>query len=208
MGWPPDPSKVPESFWAEVEEETRQEQFLALYLMFIGSAGFHLDFSDDVDDAAQDKIEAAGNRFAETEAARAAGQWATRMRGRFERMGQRIDALRKEDGGTTLTKQEFEDELGSVIDSDDAAQTAATEATAAQTAGGDAAAGETFGVSGDDLWINQPHLTRTGPCERCEALHKKKRSEWSTIEADAEDGPPLHDYCACVIQYQAAGVLA
>lgn len=81
-----------------------------------------------------------------------------------------------------------------------AANVTTTEVTNASATGGEAGmrtAGQEFpdtdsGPDEFDLWINNPHLSRTGPCPICEPLHKTPRSVWSE---QFSDGPPAHPNC-------------
>ncbi len=209
MGWPPNAANVPDSFFEEAAERRRTESYAMLYLLLLASADYHAGFGEPDDDFT-DSIDQQANEWAEDRSRQLATRYAERSRGAFSRLAQRLDALTDATSGRdkiAMTKAEFEDELGKVAGPDRDAETAATNTTAAQTAGGDAAAKDTMGGdSPSDTWVNQPHLTRTGPCERCEALHDKPRSEWASIDSFSSDGPPLHDYCACIIVYANAAV--
>lgn len=200
LGNPPDPANVPASFWADVEAEAEREALTALYLIFINSADFHLDGADDDQRrGAKDSVDVAGNAFSEALAAGMAQRWASTSRQRFERTAERMrKAADHETGKSAMTRQDVEDALAEVFSPDDAAGAAAYGTTAAETAGGESAARETYGINALDQWQTNPHLTRTGPCERCAAENGKPRKDWSQRYPS---GPPIHEYCACTLNY-------
>lgn len=205
VGYPPDFSKVPESFFDKLREEMQAELAVALYLLFLAAADFHSpDGFDAVDQLGPTAEEWSARR------AREAGQrYGGRVQDAYDRMRRRLDELERKP-----TKQELADEIELAIGASTAERIAATEMTAAQTAGGDAAVKATTGLSDDDIWTNHPELTRSGPCENCEALNGKRRSEWGSVslpsdpQFDPADGPPLHDGCACTVEHETANVAA
>lgn len=194
LGYPPKPENVPASFWREVAAEAERENAIALYLIFLNSATFHLDgASDDDRDRLRQSgdVDTAGSAFADALAAGMAQRWAETAE---KRWGVVVDRINQAEGpeGSALTKTDLEGLLVDVFSPDDAAGAAAYGTTSAESAGGETAAGETFGVDAKDKWRTNPHLTRTGPCERCEAENGKPRSEWSQRYPS---GPPIHEYC-------------
>lgn len=75
-----------------------------------------------------------------------------------------------------------------------------TSTTEGVTAGGEMTA-QTLGFrSIEDVWINRPYLSKTGPCPTCSPLHNKPRSVWGR---QYPQGPPIHALCVCTIEYAA-----
>lgn len=201
VGYPPDPSKVPAKFWRDVAAEAERENLIALYLIFLHSAEFHDGGANDDDRSrlrASGDVDAAGNAFAEALAVGMGERWSDTAQQRWERTIEIIDKATAPDGSTTLSKGDLDELFIDVFSPDDAAGSAAYGTTAAETAGGETVADNTFGISAKDKWRTNPHLTRTGPCERCAAENGKPRSEWSQRYPS---GPPIHEYCACDIIY-------
>lgn len=200
LGYPPDPSKVPASFWREVEAEAERENAIALYLIFLNSATFHLDgASDDDRDRLRESgdVDTAGSAFADALAAGMAQRWAETAQRRW---GVVVDRINQSEGpdGSALTQADLEELLADTFSPDDAAGAAAYGTTSAESAGGETAAKETYGITAEDEWQTNPHLTRTGPCERCKAEDGKQRKDWGQRYPS---GPPIHEYCACTLRY-------
>lgn len=204
IGYPPDFSKVPDSFFEKAREEMEATLVAALFLIFIQAADFH---SPDWFDAAGE-LGPAGEEWSRRRAGDAGDRYARRGRDGFDRMRRRWEPVDPDQ----ITKDDLAEELENVFGASTAERIAATELTAAQTAGGDAAVEATTGLSDDDVWTNHPELTRSGPCENCEALNGVRRAEWGTIalpsepQFDPADGPPLHDGCACTVEHESAAV--
>jgi hypothetical protein len=91
-------------------------------------------------------------------------------------------------------------ELAKTLGPDRAASYAINETTAAQSAGGDAGVQATIGISLDDLWINRPDKSSSGPCPVCKPLHLVPRRDWPVDYFDGP-GPWVHVNCVCVVQY-------
>lgn len=201
LGYPPNPANVPASFWAEVAAEAERENAIALYLIFLNSAGFHLGGATDEDRQRlreSGDVDTAGNAYAEALAAGMGQRWAETARKRFDNAADRMRQAEAPEGGTALSKGDLEDLLAETFSPDDAAGAAAYGTTSAESAGGETAAKETYGITAEDIWQTNPHLTRTGPCERCKAEDGKPRKDWSQRYSS---GPPIHEYCACTLRY-------
>lgn len=201
LGFPPNPANVPASFWSAARAEAERQNNIALYLIFMNSATFHLDGASDDDRQRlreSGNVKTYGDAYAAALAAGMAERWAESARKRFEEAANRMRQAEAPDGSTTLSKGELEDLLADTFSPDDAAGAAAYGTTNAETAGGEAAAKETYGITAQDTWQTNPHLTRSGPCERCEAENGKQRKDWAQRYPS---GPPIHEYCACTLNY-------
>lgn len=211
MGTPPDPSRVPESFWEEIRRDTQRRLAAILYLLFIASAEQHFELGGG--QASSSMFDTQATAFANTEAQKMANGYANASRERFVDLATKINAPRTSQpelaGPLELDEQEIADEIEDVLSSKSAERIATTSTTAAQTAGGNAGVDAAKGDSGSTVaglrvlkvWTNHPELTRSGPCPRCEALNGKTSEEWGSIDPAANSGPPLHDYCACTTNY-------
>lgn len=107
--------------------------------------------------------------------------------------------------GDVVPHAKIRDDLIDSLGPQRAANVATNEITTAQTAGGETGIRvaadefpETGGPDPFDLWINNPHLSKTGPCPICAPLHKTPRKVWSD---QFPDGPPAHVNCVCEIDY-------
>lgn len=207
LGYPPNPANVPASFWRSIQDEAERQNAIALYLIFLNSAEFHLDGADPLDRdrlTASGDVDTMGNAFSEALAAGMAQRWADTAQKRFEDAAERMRQAERPDGTTALGKGDVEDALADIFSPDDAAGSAAYGTTAAESAGGEGVANETFGVSQLDVWKTNPHLSRTGVCPSCAAEDGKTRQEWSQRWPS---GPPQHAYCCCEIRFHNANGL-
>ena len=179
---PPDPSKVPASFWTESEAELQETIAAVLLLIWIASAEHH-GWTDGM---------AAGETFATTHAAEVAAGFTATTRDRL--------ATASATWGPDVTHGTLQGDLVSILGPDRAATLAVTETTVAQTMGGSAAVDATVGLSEYDLWITaQDNLV----CPVCGPLHGADRAEWSD---QFPLGPPAHANCRCVLEF--AGITA
>lgn len=198
LGDPPDPSNVPPAFWNEVQRDTEDELAAILLLMFIASAEHH----GAPVGAYQTSV--AGSLWSSVNAINISAVYTQTSIDLFTRYGN--DWQGRMLSGERLTAASIAEDTTRIFGPNRAARLAVDAVTAAQTAGGEWSVAEFFGLSPDDLWINQPHLSASGPCVICEGLHMLPRSEW---ELDYPMGPPgPHVGCVCVIQYQHAEVAA
>ncbi len=218
LGSPPDPSKVPPSFWMEAREEMEREIAAALVLLFLAAADVH---GGDID-----ALEAAATIHATQRAQAQATSYANAVKARMDKLAEGFpgapasagDGPSRQDFASGPNAQPAAREGDAVeertIDADkfyadlegtfeaQGERIAATEATNAETAGGDAAIIDQFGdVSQDDIWRAHPSRTKSGSCGRCLRLDGTRRKKWGEIDPDAAGGPTLHEHCACTIDY-------
>lgn len=206
MGNPPDPRRVPESFWHEVREEAQAESIAALYLIFLASADFH---AGEAGGELDDSITLRAQGWASTVGYDRGLRYAKGASDQFGRTAQKIfDAQAKQretglppDEIIGLGEEALEEELAKSFGPARAGEMAESMTTQAQSAGGDAGINDTVGISQDDVWSVHPELTPTGPCPECLALDKQPRKNWAAINPRAADGQPLHDHCACTTEY-------
>ena len=168
LGSPPDPSKVPESFWIEAEAEMQRQLAIVLLLVWGASARQHGLGSDLADVAAL--------RYAEMRSQLVAPQWAANSRSRLTAYLGR--------GGLTA-----EQIAADVFSPSRAESLATTETTTATSSGGEVATVQTVGINELDTWYTQDD---SRVCPTCGPLHSTPRSKWM---ARFPDGPPAHTNC-------------
>ncbi len=201
LGNPPDPANVPPAFWAEIREEMDRELAAALMLLFLASVDTH---GGDVD-----ALEGLAKVHASQRSAAQAARYSDAVKARLDRLAEGYpgapasagDGPTRNDIASGPDAKKINEELKGTFDAQ-GERIASTESTLAETAGGDAAAIEKNGaLSPDDIWRPHPSRTKSGTCNRCRQLNNVKRKQWGEIDADAAGGPPLHDNCACTIDY-------
>jgi hypothetical protein len=177
VGDPPDASRVPESFWVRVEEETQKELAIILFLIWMQSAQEHgLDF---------DRAEKFGERYAERRAAKVAGGYTDHSRDLLKTTAKQWEA-----GEVTLTRGTLK-----IFGPRRAAGIAVNETTTAQTDGGEIGIDKTVGISVHDTWYTRADGR---VCPVCKPLHDTPRGTWGRL---FPDGPPAHTRCRCWIRY-------
>ncbi len=195
LGSPPDPSRVPMSFWEKVEREQMEENLLMMYLIFIASASFHAFGTESPAGRDADELQSAAETYAAGRAAAVARSYAETGRDRLETLQRDIDGR-----VTPIAIGQLEVALDKILGPARAEAVGTSETTAAQTAGGEAGIEATVGIDQADLWINHPELSRTGPCPICEPLHMLPRSVWESSFPEGP-GPSVHPGCVCTIRY-------
>jgi hypothetical protein len=196
LGNPPDPTNVPESFWQQVEQETREQSAVALYLLFLASGNYHAS-GDIAGEGLNSTASQLLNRQAEFYAGRRSSELAASyMATTRDRFGTLTDKLRRAaELETPLVRNEIEDDLTRIFGPDRAESVAVTETTGAQSAGGEAGTAITVGKSLEDQWVTEGDGK---VCSICQPLHRTERPEW---EKQFPDGPPAHVNCRCIIEY-------
>jgi hypothetical protein len=183
LGNPPDPSRVPDSFWTEAEDDMKRELAIVLLLIWGASARQH--------GLGVDLAEVQATRYA-IERSREVGKvYAETTR---SALAEKAARWRLDQG---ITRAQWERDIVAALGPNRAARIATTETTRAQTQGGEAGIGQTVGLSGRDLWITR----RDGRvCEICEPLHRQPRSVWQ-LQFPTGPGDDIHPSCRCYIQY-------
>jgi len=202
LGYPPDPSNVPQSFWDRVENETREETAVLLLMLFVVSARSHIRQVGGSFESVRSRIIQQGEAYSQEQSSQIANRYAEGAR--LGLQSKRIKWNQDEEGGI-LTKSRVEEDLEKILGRGRAERISVNGTTEAITAGGDTGVGMTVGISQDDLWINRPWMSRTGPCPICKPLHRTKRSEWGQKYPNGP-GESVHSHCVCVIQYAAERV--
>lgn len=167
MGEPPDPTRIPDSFWIEAEEEMRRELAIILLLIWGASARQH--------GLGADMVDVHALRYAELRSRLVAPQWAGNSRARL------TDLIGR--GGRPV-------EVAAEVFSPSRAESiATTETTTATSAGGELATVQTVGITELDTWFT---AADDRVCRICGPLHASPRSQWM---ARFPDGPPAHPNC-------------
>lgn len=183
-GDPPDVSRVPESFWARVEDETRQAIAEVILLAWMASAVRH--------GLSGDTLQQPAREFAERRALDTARKYVEHSR-------RRLDGL--------APGQATRDRIDTTFSHDRSAMVAETEVTAAQTAGGEAWAEDARrrGLVIKAVWRHSSRRPRghshaaKEPCPICSPLEGTTEEVWRRI---APTGAPAHPHCDCFIAYE------
>lgn len=184
LGFPPDPTRVPDSFWTDAEEDMKRELAIVLILIWAQAATQH--------GLAADLAQLQATNYA-IERSRQIGQlYVQNTRQSLAETAARWRAAE------TVTRGQVQADAVAVLGPRRAERLATTETTRAQTAGGEAGVGQTVGLAVDDLWITR---NDGSVCEICAPLHRKPRSVWQQ-QFPAGPGDDVHPFCRCWIQYK------
>jgi hypothetical protein len=140
MGNPPDPARVPESFWQEVRDDTQKRIAAIAYLLFIAAAEQHVDHVGG--DSTRSAFDSDATAFALQQAQTMANGYVNASRDRFRSFADRlrlpVTSQPELNAPTVLDGQELEDAIEDVLRNESAERIATTVTTSAQTAGGNA----------------------------------------------------------------------
>ena len=189
MGDPPDPKRLGEGFWLQVQKELENELAAVLLLVFAGSA-----FAHRLSQSQSDALSRAAQDFAIRQGIRASSQIVQTSRDRFTTLADRYAELERRTGSPP-PEHLVQGDLVTVFGPDRAAGIAITEVTAAQSAGSEWATRVGGLQSEHDIWFTEMDGR---VCEICAPLHSLSRSEWQFRQPS---GPPAHPRCRCWIQY-------
>lgn len=194
LGFPPDVSKVPESFWLRVQRETEEELIALLLLIFIAAATQHR--------ASASEAQGRAAQFASLTARDTAKSYTDTGREMLRTGGQEWAETTRTGG--TVTRASVLDRTNTIFGPTRVRGIAMTGTTDAATSGSEAGIELTDGHSDDDTWWTEADQR---VCPICQPLHKTKRENWSRL---FPSGPPAHPRCRCWIVYAAekAGALA
>jgi len=200
LGNPPDPQRVPASFWAKVEREHNEELFLMLLLVFMASGEFHgLDEANARQLAqpwAQQRSQLVSRGYV-TSSQERLSRVATRWRERQTTVARDRDFPPEAAPSVSVPQVEVEGGALEVFGPERDESIAVTETTTAQSAGGEGAAEATGTTSADDLWITENDGL---VCPVCRPLHQAAREDWTRF---FPSGPPAHPRCRCFVRYAA-----
>jgi hypothetical protein len=185
LGHPPDITRVPESFWQEVQDEMNRELAIVLLLIWSQSAIQH--------GLSADLARVQGLDYATRRAVEVSPQFAANTRDMLAAAGRRW-------AGQPPTQGQLQGDLVAILGPTRAERAAVTETTRAQTAGGEAGARQTVGLSTEDLWITRIDLG--GVCPICKPLHNQPRRVWER-QFPTGPGDDVHPLCRCFIKYVA-----
>ena len=197
LGVPPDPERVPESFWAKVEKETAAEMVAALALIFATSEQLH-GFGGDGATLAADG-------WAACRSAEFAAGWTDYSRTILDRNA--VDWQQTADPERTrliASPREIRDVTETMFGGERIRRAAVTETTQAEADGGKAAM-EGLGVMTTTIWRHSanrpPRHSRAPvkPCQICSPLENLTYEEWRLLLPVS--GPPAHPYCDCFLEF-------
>lgn len=196
MGIPADVRNVPSDFWLRVENEMREEEAAALFLLFMASANFHATGEiggRGLDISTRSQLNFQAEAFSQRRATDSARDYVSVARLRTQDLGEMIRQATQAD--ELLTRQRVEDELTKIFGPERAEKFGVTDMTAAQSAGGDAGIEATVGKTMQDLWITEDD---DRVCPTCRPLHRTRREDWERL---FPQGPPAHPMCRCIVEY-------
>ena len=198
LGNPPNVNNVPETFWREIEEDTKRETLAVLYLLFLNSSFYHASgdmTGAGLSDLMQQQLEREATAYSDQRSLELATGYVATSHDRFNDLATEI--RQKQSSGIEITRGEIEDEITRIFGPDRATNIAMTETTKAQTGGGEAGARYTFGITVDDTW----NTKQDGKvCPKCEPLNGQPRSVWAQIFPSGP-GDDAHVNCRCWLTY-------
>lgn len=210
LGDPPDPANVPQEFWDRVQQEL--DDNMTILLLLIASASYTQHGGALVQPSAPTFDQALAKllgKESQPEPPSPLVQWARDISGKtaagFVDRSKDMLATAGDEwaqaiaDGEDISGRDIIDKALQIFGPERAARIAVNETTRAQHQGSEYAIATTVGLSEDDLWINRPLLSRTGPCPVCEPLHMTPRSYWGRF---FPQGPPTpHVGCVCYVQF-------
>lgn len=185
VGDPPDPRRVPESWWRRYEDE-----IAALLLLLLLTSSRDSAVQHGLDDRRAAELAAGWSGVSSREFAT---NWTTTTRDRLSGSLASTDVLTPEKL-IEITDPIFGEARGEGA--------IVTEVTRGAVWGGETAVRIYGGISARDLWKTNPHKSRSGVCNLCRPWNQRPRVEWSAVYPE---GPPIHPYCVCEILYVALG---
>lgn len=190
MGNPPDVSRIPESTWQQWQDELDAEIAAIVLLVFFQSAQYH----GGSEDLSMQRAQSWAPGFGQSTARQVTQTTFERLSTASETWRNRLQA------GTDVTDAEIEDTINRIFGPARMSRVAIDSVTVAQTAGGEQIIAELFGRSDDDWWQNNPGLSESGPCKKCERMHGQPRYIWESMYPEGP-GPSVHPGCVCEIRY-------
>jgi hypothetical protein len=195
---PPDPARVPESFWAKVEQETQSEMVAALALIFAASEQTHGYGGDGAALAAEG--------WADGRAADFAAGWVEHSQTVLDRHAEDWLKVPGDSDRARLiaSPREIREVTDTMFGGDRIRRAAITETTQAEADGGKAAM-EGLGVQTTTIWRHSssrpPRHSRAPvkPCPICSPLENLTYEEWTQLLPVS--GPPAHPFCDCFLEF-------
>ena len=218
MGEPPDPSKVPESFWRMVEDEQKAQLAVFLLLLMQDSSEQHLGLllPGDLNAVASESLPDRAAVWANARASRVATDYVTNSRAQLERLQRRWYGADLHVGGIRIDRKPPPVEqvqsgaleiFGPVRD----ARIATSETTIAATAGTNDAIGQATDI-GFVVTVTWYCELDGRECPFCGALHRQRMKDWESVliaadapervidEVRANGGPTAHAGCRCWLE--------
>lgn len=183
MGSPPDPSRVPESFWDDCRKELEDELAVALLLLFLTSATMHgLDY----DSAETYGTEWANNR-AEQSAESIIDTTRTRLHNADERSGRHFEAVSTGSPRSEISDAEHRANIREAVNRDfgpdRAASIARNESNVAMVEGGEVAV-NLLGIECTAWWRHTANAeahhagAEVDPCPECTPYLDTEQATW------------------------------
>lgn len=199
MGTPPDPSRVPQSFWDRVEKEMNEEIFLLLLLIFDVSSIQHQP-PDGFAQSQIEQVEREKSQWVENRSREFGQGYSENTRRKLIELSRKWEEQRQtgQQGATQeQTADTSADDLQRLFGPDRAEGMAISETTDATSAASEATKRIAGELSSDDTWRTSE---QDNVCPICKPLNRTKRFIWSM---KFPNGPKAHYRCNCWIEYAA-----
>lgn len=215
LGDPPDPGRVPMSFWQRVEREREEEIAAALMLIYILAGDsfwqrrqqqYPSDLiakqqAEKTDNERRDAWQVQGESWAKAKAKETAEGYVTHSRERLDRKRieweERAKADRADQPASPPTKADAREAANDILSKRRDESVAVTATTQARAAGAEIAVKTLQVESADDYWQTEEDGK---VCQICAPLNQRRRANWET---KFPEGPPAHPGCRCEIIYVA-----
>ncbi len=196
-GDPPDLSRVPESWFADVNRETEAELAAILIILFIAAATAH----GSSDGAAMP----AAVTWAATQAKQRAAAWVQGIRDGLNRVADQIQQARNKaaaiDPNAPPPKFDLREPAATIFSPSRVEGEVITQTTVAVSAGSEFSVQNQGLVDSRDKWRTE----QDGKvCPVCKPLDGTTRKVWAL---KFPGGPPAHPRCRCDIDYQKTALL-
>lgn len=184
-GSPPDPRRVPITFWQKVQKEIDEQAAAIILLIVAASIRSHSKpllpwiSQEPTKQNAISQAQEIGKQWAQQKAQQLAS----------EVVKNSIDRL------ASVAPDAVETAAESVFGSDRVEKIAVTTTSDVIVRGGEITIQQTVGQSEDDTWYTEED---SKVCPICRPLHRQSRSTWSRF---FPEGPPAHPHCRCWIEY-------
>lgn len=199
LGDPPDVGNIDPSLWGDIRFELDRCLEEILLAAFLASATQHLVDNILIQvsyEQARKRMQAEAEAWAGRRARELSQQLVNNSRNILKR--KRDYWQRRIERGEEVGREQGSGAAREIFGRERRRRIRITSITDVIATGGETAMQQAGLTHPNDLWINHPELSRTGPCPVCLPLHRTIRVIWSV---KFPMGPPAHGYCVCEIIY-------
>ena len=199
LGTPPDPKRVPQSFWDRVAKEQQDEAAALLLLIFLLSYDTHRYARDDEAPPKENpRRDKAAERWAANRSVTLAKEWKKHSLDIVNEKGQAWEVKSKE--GADIVKRDVDELVNRIFGPSRSRAIAYHETQQAMVSGGESGV-KHLGLKVTRYWAHGKHRPAGHshaaklPCPVCTDLEGKPESQWKGIK------PPAHPHCDCYVVY-------